>query len=75
VEITFGQRRTSFLRPSAAMKAMDSPAAAELLAVPPQEAEGLLYMMLRLDDQDGVVPLNRAPTASISGLSVSVRTS
>jgi hypothetical protein len=39
------------------MEAMVGHAAAELLATPPQEAEGLLYLMLRLDPQGRVVPL------------------
>ena len=54
---TLGQRRTPFLRRSPAMEAMVGHAAAELLASPPQDAEGLLYLMLRLDRQGGVVPL------------------
>ena len=55
--ITFGQRGTPFLRRSTAMEAMVGQAAAEVLAAPPQDAEGLLYLMLRLDHQGGVVPI------------------
>jgi hypothetical protein len=55
--ITLGQRGTPFLRRSPAMEAMVGHAAAQLLTAPPQEAEGLLYLMLRLDHQGRVVPL------------------
>ena len=55
--ITLGQRGTPFLRRSTAMEAMVGQAAAEVLAAPPQDAEGLLYLMLRLDHQGGVVPI------------------
>jgi hypothetical protein len=55
--IASGKRGASLLRRSAAMEGMVGRATAAVHAASPQDAEGLLYLMFRLDEQGGIVPL------------------
>ncbi|WP_162820354.1 hypothetical protein [Microvirga calopogonii] len=55
--VRLGEKQAPFLRRSPAMEDMIGMAVEQVLAAPPDDAEGLLYMMLRLDEQGGVIPL------------------
>src|SRR3954467_8993726 len=46
-----------FLQRSAAMESMIGTSVQSILAVPPSTCEGMLYLMLRLDNQGRVIPL------------------